>query len=123
MKSLPKRLSIQYVYERVFFCFRLFLKAGAKLKLLFVSRKKNLKKRHSPDRSGNPFYGGVRHKKIAADSGKQLLKKQNPKLLNSKSQNWMRFTSLSMGAVAFSLYMYKKINPTGFENLSGYYTI
>jgi hypothetical protein len=24
----------------------------------------------SPDRSGNPFYGGVRHKKIGADSGK-----------------------------------------------------
>jgi len=24
----------------------------------------------SPDRSGNPFYGGVRHEKIAADSGK-----------------------------------------------------
>jgi len=44
LKSLPKRLSIQYVYERVFFRFRLFLKAGAKLKLLFVSRKKNLKK-------------------------------------------------------------------------------
>jgi len=26
----------------------------------------------SPDRSGNPFYGGVRHEKIAAHSGKQL---------------------------------------------------
>ncbi len=51
--------------------------------------------RPSPDRSGNPFYGGVRHKKIAADSGKQLLKK-NPNLLNSKSQNWMRFNPLSM---------------------------
>jgi hypothetical protein len=24
----------------------------------------------SPDRSGNPFYGGVRHEKIEADSGK-----------------------------------------------------
>ncbi len=42
--DLSGRLSIQYVYERVFlFVFRLFLKAGAKLKLLFVSRKKNLK--------------------------------------------------------------------------------
>ncbi|WP_204251858.1 hypothetical protein, partial [Flavobacterium nitrogenifigens] len=41
--SLLKRLSIQYVYERVFFCLRLYLKAGAKLKLLFVSRKKNLR--------------------------------------------------------------------------------
>jgi len=28
---------------------------------------------HSPDRSGNPFWGGVRPKKIEADSGKQLL--------------------------------------------------
>jgi len=27
----------------------------------------------SPDSSGNPFYGGVRHEKIAAHSGKQLL--------------------------------------------------
>lgn len=44
LKSLSKRLSIQYVYERNFFVFRLSLKAGAKLKLLFVSRKKNLKK-------------------------------------------------------------------------------
>jgi len=38
-----ERLSIQYVYERNFFVFRLSLKAGAKLKLLFVSRKKKLK--------------------------------------------------------------------------------
>ena len=44
LTSLLKRLSIQYVYERNFFVFRLSLKAGAKLKLLFVSRKKNLKK-------------------------------------------------------------------------------
>jgi hypothetical protein len=43
LKSLSKRLSIQYVYERNFFSYRLFLKAGAKLKLLFVSCKKNLK--------------------------------------------------------------------------------
>ena len=43
LTSLLKRLSIQYVYERNFFVFRLSLKAGAKLKLLFVSRKKNLK--------------------------------------------------------------------------------
>ena len=46
LKSLSKRLSIQYVYERVFLYFlrlKLFLKAGAKLKIYFVSRKKNLK--------------------------------------------------------------------------------
>ena len=46
LKSLSKRLSIQYVYERVFLYFfhlNLFLKAGAKLKIYFVSRKKNLK--------------------------------------------------------------------------------
>ena len=38
-----ERLSIQYVYERVFFIFHLSLKAGAKVEILFVSRKKNLK--------------------------------------------------------------------------------
>jgi hypothetical protein len=43
LTSLLERLSIQYVYERNFFVFRLSLKAGAKLKLLFVSCKKNLK--------------------------------------------------------------------------------
>ncbi|WP_206430312.1 hypothetical protein, partial [Flavobacterium ustbae] len=43
LKSLSERLSIQYVYERVFFLFRLYLKAGAKLMILFVSCKKNLK--------------------------------------------------------------------------------
>ncbi|MHC0448337.1 hypothetical protein ACWA1F_23240, partial [Flavobacterium sp. 3-218] len=43
----------------------------------------------SPDRSGNPFWGGVRPKKIAADSGKWLLifiKSQIFK--NSKFQSW-----------------------------------
>ncbi len=44
LKSLSERLSIQYVYERVFlFYLRLYLKAGAKLKILFVSCKENLK--------------------------------------------------------------------------------
>ena len=46
LRSLLKRLSIQYVYERVFLYFlrlNLFLKAGAKLKIYFVSCKKNLK--------------------------------------------------------------------------------
>ncbi|MBB4804724.1 hypothetical protein HNP37_004822 [Flavobacterium nitrogenifigens] len=38
-----ERLSIQYVYERVLILLRLCLKAGAKLKNFFVSRKKNLK--------------------------------------------------------------------------------
>ena len=38
-----ERLSIQYVYERISFYPRLCFKAGAKLEILFVSCKKNLK--------------------------------------------------------------------------------
>jgi len=46
LKSLSKRLSIQYVYERVFLyfcCFDLFLKAGAKVENLFLTGKSFLK--------------------------------------------------------------------------------
>ena len=44
LTSLLKRLSIQYVYERVFqSCFRLFLKAGAKVENLFLTGKCFLK--------------------------------------------------------------------------------
>ena len=43
LTSLLKRLSIQYVYERVFLFFRLFLKAGAKVENLFLTGKCFLK--------------------------------------------------------------------------------
>ena len=39
LTSLLKRLSIQYVYERVSFLNRLFLKAGAKVENLFQTGK------------------------------------------------------------------------------------
>ena len=43
LTSLLKRLSIQYVYERVSILFRLFLKAGAKVENLFLTGKCFLK--------------------------------------------------------------------------------
>ncbi|MFH6988013.1 hypothetical protein ACHRVW_09725, partial [Flavobacterium collinsii] len=43
LTSLLKRLSIQYVYERVSFSFRLYLKAGAKVENLFLNGKRFLK--------------------------------------------------------------------------------
>ncbi|AWK03135.1 hypothetical protein HYN56_02450 [Flavobacterium crocinum] len=52
----------------------LFLWNFQTLKPLFEDKPSYENGSTSPDRSGNPFCGGVHHKKIEADSGKLLLK-------------------------------------------------